>query len=78
MRETLDIFVMIEMLLLFTVLGLPAPHRHVKLNIETAEDVSRTETNLYQEYQVQTEKPQLCVDPGNENFVIEPDLRGDI
>ena len=81
MRETLDIFVMIEMLLLFTVVGLPAPHlRHHGLNIETDEVMPRTETNLYeeQEYQVHGEKSQHCADPGYErSFVIEPDLRGD-
>ena len=51
MRETLDKVVMITMLLLFTVLGLPAPLRHVKLNIETDQVVSRTENKLNQEYQ---------------------------
>ena len=78
MRESLDIFVMVKMLLLFTVMGLPAPPRHV--NTETVV-VSGTEANLYQEYQeyqVQTEKPHLCADPGYQSFVIEPDLRGNI
>ena len=75
MRETLEIFVMIVILLLFNVVGLPTPDlRH--LNRETDEAVSRTETNLYQEEEVQTGKH--CADPEYErNFIIEPDLRGD-
>ena len=70
MREILDIVVMVKMLLIFTVMVMAAPHRH--LNIET-------ETNLeYQEYQVNTEKPHLCADSEHLSFVIEPDLRGNI
>ena len=72
MSEILVIFVMIRMLLLFTVVGLPTTPRDVALNM------SRTETNLYEEYQLHTEKPPLCADKRYESFVIEPDLRGDL
>ena len=78
MRRTLEIFVMIRMLLLVTVVGLPAPHRHLKHDIESHEVVSRPETSQYQEYQVHAEKPQLCKGHGSESFVVEPDLLGDL
>ena len=71
MRETLDVIVMIKMLLLFTVVGLSAPPRHVKRNITVV-----TKTNQYEEYQVYIEKPQRCAEEGHESFVIEPDFRG--
>ena len=44
MGEILVIFVMIRMLLLFTVVGLPTTPRDVALNM------SRTENNPYEEY----------------------------
>ena len=80
MRETLEIFVMIVILLLFNVVGLPTPdlRHHRRLNRETDEVVSRTETSLYQEQEDQVQTGKHCADPESErNFVIEPDLRGD-
>ena len=78
MRETLEIFVMIRMLLLVTVVGFPAQHRRLQLSIDGGEIVSGPESSLHQEYQVHAEKPQLCEDRGSESFVVEPDLLGDL
>lgn len=78
MRE-IEIFVMIKMLILFTVVGLPTPH--IRFNKDSDEVVSRTERNLYQEREFQVhnlENSQHCADPEyKRSFVIEPDLRGD-